>query len=136
MDPGQRRLLLWGLPAGVLLGGLLLAVLDPSVVRWLPDCPVRTLTGLDCLACGASRALHALLGGQVGQALDRNLLFVLLLPAGLYLALGAWLRALLGRTVLPRPRRLGPWLAVLGGLALLFLVLRNLPFPLGRYLAS
>ncbi len=59
--------------------------------RWFPQCPVKLLTGLSCPGCGVQRALHALLHGNVAQALSYNYFFVLSIP---YLAL-ACLAALL-----------------------------------------
>jgi hypothetical protein len=50
-------------------------------------CPWRTLTGLDCPFCGATRAAASLARGDIVMALDHNALFVLVI---LPLALVAW----------------------------------------------
>ncbi len=63
------------------------AVLDPGDSG--PSlCPWRTITGLDCPFCGATRAAACLAHGQVVPALDHNALLVLVV---LPLALVAWL---------------------------------------------
>ena len=123
-----------------LLGGLgvVLATvyytLDPAHYPF-PRCPFNLLTGLYCPGCGSQRATHALLHGHVGQAAQLNLLAVLCLPL---LALGAadGLRA----SLTGQPRRAAllyrpwlPWVVFVSTLA--FTVLRNLPGPLGAWLA-
>jgi len=51
-----------------------------------PKCIFHSLTGLDCPGCGSQRAASALLHGKLLEALDYNILFVLLLPFILYSA--------------------------------------------------
>lgn len=53
---------------------------DPMQVTWMPKCPFRELTGLECPACGNQRALHALLHGDFGKAFSYNPFFILSLP--------------------------------------------------------
>ncbi|HSO04653.1 MAG TPA: DUF2752 domain-containing protein [Candidatus Limnocylindrales bacterium] len=77
-------------PAGV-LAGVGVAWLTAAALR-LGDsgptpCPWRTLTGLDCPFCGATRAAASLAHGDVMTALDHNALFVLVI---LPLAVAAW----------------------------------------------
>lgn len=52
-------------------------------------CPWRTLTGLDCPFCGATRAAACLAHGQLVAAMDHNALLVLVVVP---LALVAWVR--------------------------------------------
>ncbi|GAA4347951.1 DUF2752 domain-containing protein [Hymenobacter saemangeumensis] len=129
---GHKRLM-----GAVLLGLGLMALyftLDPARYPF-PRCPFNLLTGLYCPGCGSQRATHALLHGQVARAAGLNLLAVAFLPV---LALGAidgaraWLTG--------RPRRLAllyqPWLGWLAvTLTVAFAVVRNLPGPLGNWLA-
>ena len=109
-------------------------LVDPAEGGLYPVCPTRTLLGLDCPACGALRGTHDLLRGDLVAALDHNLLLPLLLalPA---LALGLWLRPLLG---LPERRLRLPDAALVAGIvvALCFAVLRNLPVAGLEFLAS
>lgn len=46
----------------------------------MPKCPVYMLTGLECPGCGSQRAVHALAGGDVGEAFRQNALFLVMLP--------------------------------------------------------
>ena len=121
-----------------LLAGLALAVLyfrlDPAQHPF-PSCPVHWLTGLHCPGCGTQRALHALLHGRFAQAVGFNLLAALCTPV---VAVGVLEEARIQFTGRPRRRTLlyWPWLGWgTLGLTLLFAVLRNLPGPLGTWLA-
>jgi hypothetical protein len=98
----------------------------------LPPCAFHALTGLYCPGCGSTRALHALVHGDVAQALAMNPLLVCALPVLSAMALNAagWHprgSAALWRA-LAKPK---PWLWLLLGYALL----RNLPWPPFAWLA-
>ena len=119
----------WTLPALALAGAAAVAVLwrvDPNQPgSLLPACPLHAFTGLYCPGCGATRALHALVHGDFGQAMAMNPLFTLALPLLVLMLLDA-LRSL------PAPlaaftRRFcdaRPWAVLVLGFALL----RNLPW--------
>lgn len=108
----------------VAAGTAVLAVVDPNQGHF-PTCPLLAITGLYCPFCGGLRAVHDLTRLDLAGALDRNPLFVLLLP----LLVWAWWRwarrAFTGR---PAPLSLPSWWGwvVLGVFATYF-VLRNLP---------
>jgi hypothetical protein len=76
-----------GLFAGVMLGmtaiGAVAVVFffNPSTNGFYPVCLFHRLTGLNCPGCGATRALYALLHGNITLALKDNALFVLSLAA-------------------------------------------------------
>jgi hypothetical protein len=56
-----------------------------------PTCLLYRTTGIYCAGCGATRALHALLHGQIVTAVHDNLLFMTLLPVAFVLtAIYAW----------------------------------------------
>lgn len=88
----------------ILNSGRLVGVVIVVVVGWLyfwfdpaqypfPKCPFLSITGYRCPGCGAQRALHQLLHGDVVGAGQTNLLFVLVLPyvlPGLALEYTAW----------------------------------------------
>lgn len=67
--------------AGVLVcAGTLYFLFDPATTLWMPKCPVRWLTGLDCPGCGSQRMIHALLHGDFAGAFRANALLLLMLP--------------------------------------------------------
>lgn len=127
-----------GVSALGLLAGLALAALyfrlDPARYPF-PRCLVQWLTGLHCPGCGTQRALHALLHGHVAQAIGFNLLAALYAPV---VVCGLLEEA--RHKLTAAPRRLTflqhPWFGW-GTVAVvvLFTVLRNLPVPLGVWLA-
>lgn len=98
---------------------------DPGAADspFLP-CLFQAFTGLYCPGCGTTRALHALVHGDIATAAAMNPLLFVLVPL-----LGVVLWHASGRRV-PVPQRvldvlLGPWfwLALIGG----YWVLRNVP---------
>lgn len=123
---GPRRA---ALPLAIGAAGLALAlgvqlVFDPFRTH-LPLCLVNHLTGLECPGCGAIRAVHALLAGDLLLSLRSNALIIAALPLG-GAGLGLWaVRRARGlpTDLMPSPRVLLALVAV----AVLFAVLRNLP---------
>lgn len=111
------------------LGGLvLLFTFPPSEYSFYPPCPSYSLFGIHCAGCGATRSLHALLHGNVAQALAYNPLFVLVLP--FLLVLFVWLSFvwLCGKS--PPIRDLPHWLIwFLVMLILVYTIARNVPGP-------
>lgn len=67
---------------GLLLVGVLvvLTLVDPAESIWIPKCPVKLLTGLQCPGCGFQRAAHALLHGDVLGALRFNWFLLYAVP--------------------------------------------------------
>lgn len=135
---GQRPA--WLAPAGVGLLGLVavgaLAVVDPEQRGALtPTCPFRAVTGLDCPGCGGTRAVYALLQGDLPLALDHNALAILLTVPLLAAAWGLWLSATLGWRAKPptlTPRTTYGLLTVI----VVFWVARNLPVEPLTWLGS
>ncbi|MCW2785424.1 MAG: hypothetical protein JWP74_1941 [Marmoricola sp.] len=105
---------------------VLVAVLDPGESGHYPTCPLLAVTGLYCPFCGGLRAVHDLTHLDLGAAMARNPLAVVVLPFLLLLCARWALPAFTGRPNrrIPLPRWTG-WagLAVL----LVYAVLRNLP---------
>ncbi|MFC0674846.1 DUF2752 domain-containing protein [Brachybacterium hainanense] len=128
--PVLRRALL---PAAILAAAgsgavLLQGVFDPFR-QDVPLCPLHALTGLDCPGCGATRAVHALLDGDLLLALQNNALLVLAIPL-LVVVFARWtLRRIRGREA----QAIEPSRAlVIGVVALVavYTIARNLPwFP-------
>lgn len=54
-----------------------IAVVDPSQCQWMPKCVFKALTGLDCPGCGATRAFHSALHGNMSEALRYNYFLVI-----------------------------------------------------------
>lgn len=101
----------------------------------LPPCLFHRATGLHCAGCGMTRASHAALHGRIIEALDHNLLGMILMPVagiGIALELLAWMR---GKPGGPRlcPGRTGLWLLL--GSIIAFWILRNIPLWPFTYLA-
>lgn len=62
-------------------GCLLVGLVDPTRTQLFPPCPFKAITGgLDCPGCGATRATHALLNGDLGAAIGFNAMMLLALP--------------------------------------------------------
>ena len=116
----------------VLAGGFFFCLSPSESGHYLP-CLFHQWTGLYCPGCGGQRAVHALLHGQVGQALQANLLVVLVAApvAGYW-----WLDQALARVGRRLPvlwlGRPGWWL--LCGITTLYTLLRNLPGNPWRFL--
>jgi hypothetical protein len=117
--------------AGVLLavvglgGVVVLYFFNPSTHGFFPVCQFHKLTGLNCPGCGATRAVYALLHGDLMTALRDNVLVVLALVAGParvgWLGLARW-RGRPAGALVPTS-----WAWALLFVALVFAVLRNLP---------
>ena len=117
-----------GAAALVVCVGLAAAVLllfPPQQYGFYPDCPVYRCLHVLCPGCGATRALAALLHGQLSEALRLNWLIMALLPVcGAYgaMAYRRWLRG--EKFVWPRV----PVAAIYGALVVtgVFGIVRNL----------
>ena len=120
--------------AGV--GGLVVvAAVDPAERGSYLRCPLHAMTGLWCPGCGATRATHRVLHGDILGALGANL-FLPVFAALIVLGWLTWFLPTLGRRPPQLLARAPAWAwAVLGGALLTFGVIRNLPFAVTRALA-
>lgn len=127
----RRSLLLAALPAAALAAGAgiwALRTFDPNLPgNPFPPCVFLTLTGHYCAGCGITRALHALVHGDLATAARMNVLaaFLLALVPPVIAWHAGW-----------KPRLLHPFAALLsspwfwGVLLFGFWIVRNLPwFP-------
>ena len=72
----QKNRIFSGLGAAAMLAGAgIVAWFDPSQESFFPVCPLYKTTSLACPGCGMTRALHALLNGDIAAAFDFNLMF-------------------------------------------------------------
>ena len=99
---------------------LSLRQLPPAALRWLPPCPFFQATGLLCPGCGGTRAMLALLHGDLHAAWAHNPLLLLAL-----LCLGLYGLVAIGQRRLPSLPPAVLAVLLLGSLA--FGVARNLP---------
>jgi hypothetical protein len=120
---GPERAAPASLALGALCGCALLALVDPNEGGPYPTCPTRALLGIDCPACGTLRGLHALSRGQLGRALDHNVLLLVAVPLGAVVWV-RWVLSALGRP--PRPLAMPSWaLPCLVVVAVAFTLVRN-----------
>lgn len=103
---------------------VILNMRDPNVSGSYGFCPSRALFGIDCPGCGLMRGTHALTTGDVGAAVDHNLIILPVVGLIAYAYL-RWAAGYFGYT-LPqvRPRNWMIW--TVAGLVLVFSVVRNL----------
>jgi hypothetical protein len=139
MDPRSRPTVPASSVAPVVAGAALLgacgvlAIVDPADGPTL--CPFKLATGLDCPGCGATRAAHALLRGDLLGAADHNVLALVAFPLVAW-GLFTWMtRAFRGprvATFVP-----SPVLTVVAAVVVLgFWVVRNLSAAPFDWLAS
>ncbi|QYX80795.1 DUF2752 domain-containing protein [Streptomyces akebiae] len=128
----QRSRALRGLwvPAGVLtaVGGAFayVAAVDPNEPGHYPVCPLWRFTGLYCPGCGGLRSAHAFAHGDLATALTNNALAVVGF-LGFAVLWTVWVvQVARGRPLRLRFGTVQAW--SVGALALVFTVVRNLPF--------
>ncbi|MFF7390383.1 DUF2752 domain-containing protein [Streptomyces scabiei] len=102
------------------------AAVDPNGPGHYPVCPLWRFTGLYCPGCGGLRSAHAFAHGDLATALTDNALAV----AGFFGFAVLWtvwvVQVARGRPLRLRFGTVQAW--SLGALALVFTVVRNLPF--------
>lgn len=65
---------------------------DPTRYAWMPQCPLRLLTGWNCPACGIQRAFHAMLHGHFAEAFAYNYFFMFSIPYAILLIISSVLK--------------------------------------------
>lgn len=75
-----KKPVVWILLVTLFAGAFIIYYYKNPTSPWFPQCPVKLLTGYSCPGCGVQRAFHALLHGNLGQALAYNYFFVLSVP--------------------------------------------------------
>ena len=113
------------LAATAMGAGAMVFLFNPATHQFYPVCLFHALTGLNCPGCGMTRALYALLHGNLRVALKDNALFILTLGA-----LAVWAAQLVVRKIRHQPTTFNMppkylWLSLV--IALVFAAVRNLP---------
>jgi hypothetical protein len=70
--PAERRVLKAVVAGGLFLGLAVLSLVSPANLP-LPECAFHSLTGRDCLTCGLTRSLHAILHGDLAASVRYHL---------------------------------------------------------------
>lgn len=97
----------------------------PGQYSFYPECPIYRYLHIQCPGCGTTRALGALLHGNITEALRLNAFTTLLIPfAALYTA--ACYRRFLQRKTIQLPRLPHSAVYVTLALAAIFSIVRNL----------
>ena len=105
----------------------ILFLFNPVEHSFYPVCYFHAATGLQCPGCGSLRAMHQLLHGHLFEAARLNLLLILCLP---YLGWCSIQFAISRRRGLQTTFAIrSVWLWMFFFAAVVFTVLRNLPFP-------
>lgn len=102
--------------------------IDPTAAGWPFRCLFKTLTGWECPGCGSQRALHALLHGQLSQAIDFNPFLCIALPYLLLIIAASYIRHPRAQRLLRLATSLPAALAYIAA-ALAYTLLRNLCQP-------
>lgn len=77
-------------PLALVVLFILYYLVNPMYEQFPIKCPWRALTNTQCPACGFQRALHALLHGDISQALTYNYFFIFSIPYALLAIISTW----------------------------------------------
>lgn len=86
----SRRILITAVVMALVIATVVvcLAVVDPMQAAWFPKCPSKLVTGYDCPGCGSSRAIHAMLHGDIAAAWHFNAALFFAIPLIIFLFAG------------------------------------------------
>ncbi|MGW0774251.1 DUF2752 domain-containing protein [Streptomyces sp. NPDC002835] len=115
-----------GMLAGIAAAFAYVGTVDPNEPGHYPACPLLRYTGIYCPGCGGLRSAHAFIHGDLGTAFGANAAAT----AGYLVFALVWVAWLI-RSVQNRPLRINVaagWWWALGGVLVIFSVVRNLPF--------
>lgn len=105
---------------------IILFLFDPAIHGFYPQCMLHKITGLYCPGCGALRATHQLLHGNIAKAFSLNPLFVIGTPLALSYAVLCRVRKRSGVKVNQLADLV--WLSAGVCAVITFAILRNLPY--------
>ncbi len=75
----------------LLIGLVVLYRFNPIDYIWMPKCPFKMITGLQCPGCGGQRAIYSLLHGHVAEALHYNYFLVYAGPYAFLFVVQRWI---------------------------------------------
>lgn len=79
---------------GVIICGVIILLVyllyNPESCAWFPKCVFLQMTGLECPSCGAQRALHSFLNGDIVKAIEYNPFLSIALPFFLAVVYAKW----------------------------------------------
>ncbi|HYN74936.1 MAG TPA: DUF2752 domain-containing protein [Candidatus Limnocylindria bacterium] len=113
--------------AAVAASFALVGLVDPHEPGRYPVCPTLSVLGIYCPLCGGLRAANDLTRLDVVGAAGSNLLVVLMIPVAMVLWV-LWVRDRARGSTRDLVRLSDRQLWVAGGVLVLFMLLRNLPF--------
>lgn len=111
----------------LIAAGLLYFFADARTSYIFPKCIFYSITGLYCPGCGSQRAFSSLLHGDVLQALNYNLLFIICLPLLLYSAVVRVINVYRNAELEQGIFYSGFFVKMLLALIMIFWIARNLP---------
>lgn len=112
---------------GIATGVFAVGYFNPVTAGFFPQCPLYQMTGIACPGCGLTRGFHALFHGDFLTALDYNALIPFYALFFGYLLLSLANTAIRGISLswkIFHPKLMYGFL----GIALVFSVVRNLPY--------
>ena len=109
------------------VAGVYLFIFEPGKSGFFLVCPFRALTGFACPGCGSTRAMHALVHGDVVDAFKFNPLLVLSLPFLLFAFVRFTNAAIHGRQLTGNQLK-AKYIWTIFGVVLFFWIFRNTPF--------
>ena len=122
-----RRSTVAGIWLLLIAGAVYLFIFEPGRTGFFPVCLFRLLTGLTCPGCGTTRALHAILHGEIETAFMLNPLLLLASPLLVYALMRYSVTVMRGGV--PRKNAVpAPYLYALFFVLMGFWIFRNTPF--------
>jgi len=124
----NKRALGWTLFAAP-AAALLLSVITPRVYfDSLPPCLFHRFTGFFCFSCGGTRAVWLISRGKPVESLSMNLFVLPGIILLFYASAALLINGYSGRKILPEVRFSPRFFIILPALALVFMILRNIPY--------
>lgn len=89
---GRQWAVVTAVAVAAVAAGVAVYIFNPEETWWMPRCPFRALTGLDCPSCGSTRAMHCFLHGRVADGLRYNWFVAVSWPMAAFVAMYEGLR--------------------------------------------